>query len=1323
MSKVIATTSQLNPLTFPLHGSRLIEASAGTGKTFTLALLYVRLVLGHGTKETQFNRPLTPRDILVVTFTDAAAEELRDRIRNRLVEAAAYFRDGAANASDDAVAIGDANDPLELLRQDYPPKQWNTCAWQLQMAAEGMDEARISTIHSWCNRVLVEQAFDTRGLFNRQLVTDTEDLLAQTVRDYWRVHFYPLDEIAAGLISDELKSPAELLTAIRNLLKASSQGVTFKGEVLKVTDLTPHLAAQGAYQQAKDEAAQAFAIEAEKRQAFETEVKAHWVNNWQEIEAYLNSIREYLNGVSHQSKTEEGFSELLAEIKAWAEGKGEAPGKLKNFAKGSFKFTAKSSIKEAEDKEAFQLLKDLLEQAKPAAINIEQPELPLKAAVLAHALPWVKAEFNKRMKQRAEMGFDDLLVELDKALDPELAQDSAKRLALALKERFPVAMIDEFQDTDPIQYRIFDRIYQLEANAADSGLFMIGDPKQAIYSFRGADIYTYLQARTATEGRHYTLKKNFRSTQGVVEACNALFKQAESYDRAAFRFKEENKNPIPFVAVEAQGRDEQLYLPSGEAAPLTFWYFSPEEDEDQSLAITRYRELAAASAASEIVDWLMAAKQGKAGFGKDKQITQPLKPADIAILVRTGTEAKAVREALQARQVPSVYLSDRESLFSSQEAQDMLHWLYACANPLDERLVKAALGTNSLDLPLEQLAGWQEDELAWEAQMELFQQLHWQWQRQGVLVMLQQLLQHYQLPARLMQAPDGERHLTNLLHLAEWLQEASVELDGEQALIRHLAEYLDAGDQQQLLRLESDAERVKVITIHKSKGLEYPLVLLPFIGSWRDIDGNTREVDYQLETGKYQELAGNKTFKEAWDAANDARISEDMRLLYVALTRASHALWLGVAALKSGNAKKPQVERSALGYLLNAGQPIADATAYEEALKQLAATSLYLVRQAAPAMHPHLLEPGDALELDKAVAAPNLKELTNWWIASYSAIQFQSVAGQVVEEVLEAGSTAVNQGSLDQDTIDSSDEQMAEEDKISKFKPAEEAQAPAELGPVSATNIMHHFPAGAVWGTLLHSVLEWAAVQEHAPTEGKKVKGFAAVVAENTASRDAFERFCKRRRIEKFFEPLWGWLVNFVHQKWQLDALSEDSEGKAISFSLSDLKPSQLAVELEFMLESHRVNTVTLDKLVRAQTLNQVSRPVAKPNFLNGLLKGFIDLVAEHNGRYYVIDWKSNRLGRSDKDYTQEAMLKQILEHRYDMQYVLYLVALHRQLKARLPEYNYDLHVGGAIYVFLRGMNDQLSAGLFCDKPPKALIEELDALLAGSNQDPQGAAL
>ena len=1294
------TTTPLDALAFPLSGSHLIEASAGTGKTYTLALLYVRLILGHGDTAYGLGRALSPRDILVMTFTESAAEELRDRIRSRLVEAAHYFYERTPARA--------ADDPIERLRSSYDRAEWNLCAWKLQTAAESMDEAQVSTTHSWCHQVLVEQAFDTRGLFNRQLVSETQDLLAEVVRDYWRIHFQSLSEAEAGLIQDKLKSPADLQNNLRELLSPTNEAITYQGEPLSVRDLQSHLDDNLRYAQDAAQAEQDYDNARQAQKAHEREVQAHWLAHWPQIESHLLALRTSLKPASHKSGSIEEFQAHLATLHAWAQGSAKAPALLKNYAQGRFKFLKNKPFSQEDDLPAFALLKQWLDQDKPSKAQITPPAIDIKAAVLAHAQPWVEQTLHQRMRQRAEMSFDDLLIELDRALDPSNKADAALRLASSLRERFPVALIDEFQDTDPIQYRIIDRIYALADNRPETGLVMIGDPKQAIYSFRGADIYTYLQARSAIDERIYTLETNFRSSQALVSACNALFTHAEQHARAAFRFQTDGHNPLPFIQAKANGRDETLYLPSAHqttqaAQALTFWYIAPEDDDEGALATGRYRQLAAESTASQIAEWLRAAEHNQAGFGQDQTINQALRPGDIAILVRTATEAKAVRKAMQKRRIASVYLSDRESLFASQEAMDVLHWLQACANPLDERLVKAALGTNSLAIALEQLAQWQVDELAWEAQMLHFQQLHTIWQRQGVLVMLNALLERFDLPTRLMQQNNGERRLTNLLHVAEWLQQASNEFDGEQALIRHLIAYLQAGDQEQILRLESDAERVQVITIHKAKGLDYPLVMLPFISSWRDINGKQHQVSVHQGHHKTIEIAGKDRFKSAWEQANDERISEDMRLLYVALTRAQHALWLGVAALKSGNVKTPQVERSALGYLLNAGEPLANAFEYEQHLRDLANQHDAIHLDNAPTPNTSLAPARAERSLEPARTAPALPSIQPWWIASYSAIHFQS-DGQ--------SDAAVDNDTAQQDQLEEESRLAQSEQSLTDVSSGVAMAQTAH--PLSADNVLHQFPAGATWGTVLHSLIEWAAQQTYTPLDAAPIKGFAAVVKDNVDSYARFVRFCEHRRIEaQFIEPLWQWLVNFIATPWALEAVASDAR-----FALRDLQPAHVAVEMEFMIESHAVATTKLDALVCDQLplFESVRRPAAKPNWLNGMLKGFIDLVAEHQGRYYVIDWKSNRLGLNDADYSHAAMRQHMGSHRYDLQYVLYLLALHRQLKARLPGYDYDTHVGGAIYVFLRGTHNAQTGGLFYDKPPKALIEALDALFAHAPQ-------
>lgn len=356
---------------------------------------------------------------------------------------------------------------------------------------------------------------------------------------------------------------------------------------------------------------------------------------------------------------------------------------------------------------------------------------------------------------------------------------------------------------------------------------MIGDPKQAIYSFRGADIFTYLQAHQDTQGRHYTLDTNYRSTQALVDAVNQVFSQADQQLLGAFRFNDGPNNPLPFNKVKAKGRDKCWLEDQQPGTALTLWHWS----DIPYIGLPDYRKIFAEVAASEIVRLLNSAARGLTGFKNDQKF-QALPPADIAILVRNGTEAKAMRRALNSRKLRSVYLSEKDSIFATQEAKDILFWLKAFASPRNEQSVRAAIGTATFNWSIQQLQQLVIDEPHWEMQLERFLSYQQRWQQDGILPAIRQLLNDYGIHQQLITAVDGERTLTNLLHLAELLQRASIQLDGELALIRYLTEAIEdqssnMGDED-IIRLESDANLIQIITIHKSKGLEYPLVFFTF---------------------------------------------------------------------------------------------------------------------------------------------------------------------------------------------------------------------------------------------------------------------------------------------------------------------------------------------------------------------------------------------------------------------------------------------------------------------------------------------------------------
>ncbi|MDP5291127.1 exodeoxyribonuclease V subunit beta [Oceanimonas sp. CHS3-5] len=1190
-------------LTFPLHGSRLIEASAGTGKTFTISALYLRLVLGHGGDQ-GFTRELLPPEILVVTFTDAATQELRDRIRARLVQAAAVFRGEA-----------DGDDLLATLKDDFAPEQWPGCAHRLDIAAQWMDEAAVSTIHGWCQRMLREHAFDSGSLFTQTLQTDHSDLLAEVVRDYWRRQCYPLQGAALDWVMEHWQTPDALLPRLRALLSEPGED---DGELEALLERTL----------------------SEREQAL-ADLKAPWPAWADELELLLDKAvaDKAVNGRRLQARF---YQPWFNKLRAWA-GSGEA---ALDLGTGFTRLTP-DGLAEAwkagvpPSHPALEAMVTLPEQLA-ALVSPDEP-------ALRHAAAWVRRRFELEKRRRAEMGFDDMLTRLDEAL----AGENGPRLAEVIRRQFPVALIDEFQDTDPLQYRIFDTIYRVADNSADSGLFMIGDPKQAIYAFRGADIYTYLSARAATEGRHYTLDTNFRSSQPMVSAVNQLFERAEQHAEGAFLFRDGEHNPLPFVSVKAKGRDECWHC-EGEPQPaLTLWQL--EADDDTPFSGGAYIDQMAARCASHMTQLLNQGGAGRAGFAGKDGLT-PVQPSDMAVLVRSFREAQAIREALAARGVRSVYLSDKDSVFASPEAADLLHWLRACAEPEQDGRLRAALATATLGLSLNELERLNQDERHWEGRVMQFRDYRRCWQRQGVLPMVHRLLHDFGLPARLLRGTEGERGLTNILHLAELMQQAAASLDGEQALIRHLAECMDGERQaadEQVLRLESDAALVRVVTIHKSKGLEYPLVFLPFICSFRE--SGARGAAVQLHEGGRKRLVLSPTDEQKGQAERE-RLGEDLRLLYVAMTRARYACWLGLADIKVGNGKASRLHDSAMGRLLSGGAELAGPLS--NWLTPLASEHTALCAA------PEVTEAGwidTTAELSPPVwASPARPAAEHWWIASYSALLSRDDAGRRFDDASPERPEAGKAG----------------DDELERpFVPLRPGETPS----------LHRFPRGPAAGTFLHGLLELVLNE-----------GLAAQPEELAAQ---LARRCQLRGMGEWISPLADWLQGLL--------ATPLFEGGPALQALTCFQP-----EMEFWLEVSRVRIPELDALVRTHVLPERERPALAPGRLNGMLKGFIDLVFEHDGRYYVVDYKSNWLGPDDADYTFQAMEDQIIRHRYDLQYVLYVLALHRQLLLRLPDYDYDTHMGGALYLFVRR-----PGAAWLERPPRVLIETLNALFCGEHTE------
>jgi len=810
-------TEPMDLCTTPLDGTTLIEASAGTGKTYTLTGLFVRLLLEKG---------LTVDQILVVTFTDAATEELRGRIRKRLADMAGVLADELK-----------ADDDLE--RELMARFQGTDAARRLELALRNFDLAQIFTIHGFCQRMLTRNGFECQALFDTQLEPDLSELRRQVCLDFWRSRILPLPgltgtEVRACLNPDHLAELSDLPFLAQDIR-------------IEPGDVPPDPAP-------RDHAVQDACAR----------IKAAWPSAQREARELLlgragnfnarmftpDKLRQRLEAVRTFIHTPR--LDARDQLKAMAE---LTPDYVRGMTKKAF---------EPPEHPLFAEIAGLLELVEALRRAVAPFVTHLRHAFLSG----FTARLDALKRERSVMGFDDLLRGMHAAL-------ASPELVAAARSQYRAALIDEFQDTDSLQYDIFRTLFA--APEAENCLFLIGDPKQAIYSFRGADLHTYLQAAEDCE-RSRTLGVNYRSTPELIEAVNRVFSRQSNpflHRRIAFQ---------PVSAPDgALGGGHERFTEDGTApAPLVLWHAVSEE---KPLAKGALAPRICRAVAAETSRLLNGSRQGRVRIG-DK----PLLPGHIAVLVETHAQGADIHRALAELGIPGV-VTHTSSVFATPEARELLSVLEGMAECRRPQALRTALAMPLTGLSAKVIFELEGDGKL-DAAFERFLGYRDLWERRGVMAALQRLLADLGVRERLVSLPGGERRMTNVLHCMELLHARERETGAAMhALLTWFGRRLDAdATEDTQLRLDTDRDAVQIVTIHKSKGLQYPVVFCPFIF------GRARcpEDRALVHDGGLLLDLGSPELPTRKDTALKEAQAERVRLLYVALTRAEcrcYAVW------------------------------------------------------------------------------------------------------------------------------------------------------------------------------------------------------------------------------------------------------------------------------------------------------------------------------------------------------------------------------------------------------------------------------------------------
>lgn len=1358
--------------TFDLNSSSMIEASAGTGKTFTISNLVVRLLLeglkkGKGENAT----PLDIEDILVVTFTNAAASDLRARILEKIHTCRVLFE--AIGKGQKTVDSLDENDPLKDIVELYlkdklkvkdslennnavdiniQQKQAILYSRLLIRAERSIDKASISTIHSFCNKALNQiYSFEAGRAFNVELTNDVEEEKREAAFSVWRDLFYKDSDFNKDLLLELLDkdSPLSFKKTVANLdrVRLINDAKGYFGFSLK------------SYYQSSEKlqktpiARLKYLLDAVEKDI--ASINEEHAQDIQIVEKYKDevfaanggpgSLYELAKGEPKKNPIKSDVKSILKSLLA-----NIASGKFNSF---NFGQEIKKNVKKSydfkdfynEDSNFVSGIKDYafarlaeIDEFEKAASSVIITALGMQANVdlIKKELEYlVSVMMIKKIDALCErdnlISNNEVLRQLAVALTKE--KDRRDVLASLLRKRYPIAMIDEFQDTDPVQFTVFSKLY-LNQDAVNSNAhcYLIGDPKQSIYKFRGSDINSYNEAKSQIEeigGCVYTLETNYRSNANVVKAVNGIFAQVKegcdsNYVTKPFDYNDSysKKTPsnIKFEPVIASPNSEKS----------SFYFDIPIEDNlvasDENLSDTSENNTSVCNFVRKIefndktkAEVLMQAISKSVAlevkrcllYGKinSKGNVRAVKPSDIAILVSNKNENKAIQDALKELSIQSVYFSDDESVLSSSsqsksysnssddtkkasvEAENIIYLMEAICNSTNASKVYRLLGSSLLSLTREEFIQ-KTDSFEFDDEISLLRECGNKWESYGFITAFLYYLNKHDLLKTMLNAENGERALSNYFQIAEIIQSINSKVIGSNAQLLWFKDLVlngnsDLSDDVTKKHLESEQSLVKIYTIHKSKGLQYPIVFSPFLFGTTNYD---KDGIYYDPHDRHVSLSLNPSEPVNGTAISElekvASLQEKVRLLYVDLTRAQLANFV---FLPIYNDEKKTNAVSALRSITIPKEG--------ELLKALDSEELFT--------NLNKFDNESDPDNEKLIAAKvKVESQCSEKIDEPSSLD----KGSVDNSFTVTSYSAITSGAHNDMFASDIDEKEIEPDA----NDLEEDISNEERNLINFT-----FSRGSAAGSFLHKLLEIVLSRNDVNKEDQdSIYQFV-----NSQLKYDYYHLISNQGNEKIC-ALASWLNNILNA----NLLPESSKNDHLK--LSDLTPDNCARELDYYLPCKDFNVKVLNKLchefyakvVKDNNLSHIpDLPDLKKSNFKGFMKGSLDLVAKfttkQGDKFFMIDYKSNYLGDSFGDYTQDSILKSIFEARYDVQILFYSLALYRFLKCTLHDFLYEKDFGGVMYLYLRGMNSNntVSPGQFYVRPSEELIKRLSDLFDG----------